>query len=243
MPHLKRRSSHTLKFLVTTPCFIEELRYVHAKCVKATVRLFACVFLVKCTRCSLQAWANHHVLPFSLLLSVATYTNQVYNLTPFLHYHPGGIPEIMKGAGKDCTALYDKYHPWVNFESLVGVSRWSFEEVRRTQPCGTCVNVRTPVCLALLLSTVIVGTHETRILQPGKRNKKGYTDYCQSGAMSPWAVVCFNISASALMRLSGGVRGKDEGGRSAFTPCFHVCQASVPLDHALYVSSSNPFGT
>lgn len=47
---------------------------------------------------------------------------QVYNLTPFLHYHPGGVPEIMKGAGRDCTALFDKYHPWVNFDTLVGVS-------------------------------------------------------------------------------------------------------------------------
>ncbi|CAN0457521.1 unnamed protein product, partial [Laminaria digitata] len=45
---------------------------------------------------------------------------QVYNLTPFLHYHPGGVPEIMKGAGRDCTALFDKYHPWVNFDTLVG---------------------------------------------------------------------------------------------------------------------------
>ncbi|CAM9613560.1 unnamed protein product [Pylaiella littoralis] len=48
------------------------------------------------------------------------FRGKVYNLTPFLHYHPGGIPELMKGAGKDCTALFDKYHPWVNFDSLVG---------------------------------------------------------------------------------------------------------------------------
>lgn len=47
---------------------------------------------------------------------------QVYNLTPFLHYHPGGVAEILKGAGRDCTALFDKYHPWVNFDTLVGVS-------------------------------------------------------------------------------------------------------------------------
>ncbi|CAM9676588.1 unnamed protein product, partial [Ectocarpus sp. 12 AP-2014] len=51
----------------------------------------------------------------------------VYNLTPFLHYHPGGIPEIMKGAGRDCTALFDKYHRWVNFDSLVGVSALQLE--------------------------------------------------------------------------------------------------------------------
>ncbi|CAN0354138.1 unnamed protein product [Ectocarpus fasciculatus] len=48
------------------------------------------------------------------------FRGKVYNLTPFLHYHPGGIPEIMKGAGRDCTALFDKYHRWVNFDSLVG---------------------------------------------------------------------------------------------------------------------------
>lgn len=48
------------------------------------------------------------------------FRGKVYNLTPFLHYHPGGVPEIMKGAGRDCTALFNKYHPWVNFDSLVG---------------------------------------------------------------------------------------------------------------------------
>lgn len=47
---------------------------------------------------------------------------QVYNITPYLHYHPGTVAEIMKGAGKDCTSLFHKYHPWVNFDSLVGVS-------------------------------------------------------------------------------------------------------------------------
>ncbi|KAK3711621.1 hypothetical protein QZH41_003795 [Actinostola sp. cb2023] len=33
---------------------------------------------------------------------------KVYNITPYLEYHPGGIPEIMKGAGKDGTALFDE---------------------------------------------------------------------------------------------------------------------------------------
>lgn len=33
----------------------------------------------------------------------------------------------MKGAGRDCTALFDKYHRWVNFDSLVGVSALQLE--------------------------------------------------------------------------------------------------------------------
>lgn len=44
----------------------------------------------------------------------------VYNIGPYLAYHPGGI-EIMKNVlGKDGTKLFDKYHGWVNIESLVG---------------------------------------------------------------------------------------------------------------------------
>ena len=41
---------------------------------------------------------------------------KVYNLSPYLPYHPGGESILRKVLGKDITALYDKYHPWVNEE-------------------------------------------------------------------------------------------------------------------------------
>ena len=47
----------------------------------------------------------------------------VYNIGPFLDYHPGGIPEIMKGAGRDSTELYMKFHPWVNADAVLGKLR------------------------------------------------------------------------------------------------------------------------
>jgi cytochrome b involved in lipid metabolism len=47
----------------------------------------------------------------------------VYNIGPFLEYHPGGIPEIMKGAGRDSTELYMKFHPWVNADAVLGKLR------------------------------------------------------------------------------------------------------------------------
>ncbi|CAL8073470.1 unnamed protein product [Orchesella dallaii] len=45
--------------------------------------------------------------------------NCVYDVTEYLPYHPGGIPEMMKGAGKDATALFNEVHRWVNFDSIL----------------------------------------------------------------------------------------------------------------------------
>lgn len=44
---------------------------------------------------------------------------KVYNITPYLHYHPGGADILMKAAGKDGTSLFNKYHPWVNAHALL----------------------------------------------------------------------------------------------------------------------------
>ncbi len=43
----------------------------------------------------------------------------VYNVTPYLEYHPGGIPILASAAGKDATSLFNKYHPWVNVQSML----------------------------------------------------------------------------------------------------------------------------
>lgn len=48
------------------------------------------------------------------------YQGKVYNITEYLHYHPGGLKKLMLGAGKDCTDLFDKYHRWVNCEAFLG---------------------------------------------------------------------------------------------------------------------------
>ncbi|GBP26925.1 hypothetical protein EVAR_95711_1 [Eumeta japonica] len=44
---------------------------------------------------------------------------RVYNVTHYLAYHPGGTEELMRGAGMDATELFDKVHPWVNYDSLL----------------------------------------------------------------------------------------------------------------------------
>ncbi|KAH7400131.1 hypothetical protein BKA64DRAFT_575173 [Cadophora sp. MPI-SDFR-AT-0126] len=44
---------------------------------------------------------------------------KVYNITPYLPYHPGGGPELMKAAGRDGTKLFGEVHPWVNWEGML----------------------------------------------------------------------------------------------------------------------------
>ncbi|NXF90507.1 NB5R4 reductase, partial [Eubucco bourcierii] len=43
----------------------------------------------------------------------------VYNVTPYMEYHPGGEEELMKAAGADGTDLFDQVHRWVNYESML----------------------------------------------------------------------------------------------------------------------------
>ncbi|AMD22273.1 HGL067Wp [Eremothecium sinecaudum] len=45
---------------------------------------------------------------------------RVYCLTDYLDFHPGGVDILLKNCqGKDATALFDRYHRWVNVERLL----------------------------------------------------------------------------------------------------------------------------
>ncbi|OTF74277.1 cytochrome b5 reductase 4-like protein [Euroglyphus maynei] len=44
---------------------------------------------------------------------------KVFNCTAYLDYHPGGMDELMKGAGKNATNMFEDVHSWVNYESLL----------------------------------------------------------------------------------------------------------------------------
>ncbi|CAN6446392.1 unnamed protein product [Victoria cruziana] len=44
---------------------------------------------------------------------------RVYNISPYMKYHPGGADMLMKAGGRDCTSLFNKYHAWVNADFLL----------------------------------------------------------------------------------------------------------------------------
>ncbi|NXC38848.1 NB5R4 reductase, partial [Penelope pileata] len=64
----------------------------------------------------------------------------VYNVTPYMEYHPGGEDELMRAAGTDGTDLFDQVHRWVNYESMLKeclVGRMAFKPV--AAPKGKCL--------------------------------------------------------------------------------------------------------
>jgi len=44
---------------------------------------------------------------------------KVYNITPYIPFHPGGEAELIRVAGKDGTRLFGEVHPWVNWEGML----------------------------------------------------------------------------------------------------------------------------
>jgi cytochrome b involved in lipid metabolism len=44
---------------------------------------------------------------------------RVYNMTPYMPFHPGGEPELLRAAGRDGTRLFGEIHPWVNYETML----------------------------------------------------------------------------------------------------------------------------
>jgi cytochrome-b5 reductase len=44
---------------------------------------------------------------------------KVYNVTHYLDFHPGGVDEMMRGAGTDATQLFNEIHRYVNYESML----------------------------------------------------------------------------------------------------------------------------
>ncbi|KAJ7261816.1 cytochrome b5-like heme/steroid binding domain-containing protein [Mycena haematopus] len=44
---------------------------------------------------------------------------KVYNITPYLPFHPGGERELMRVAGRDGTYLFASTHAWVNADFML----------------------------------------------------------------------------------------------------------------------------
>ncbi|ETV76824.1 hypothetical protein H257_09271 [Aphanomyces astaci] len=79
---------------------------------------------------------------------------KVYNLTPYLRYHPGGVGKLMLSAGGDCTTLFNESHAWVNGHGML-------------EKCflGTVESTPSTVASSAKDSTVVLSSVEYRSLR------------------------------------------------------------------------------
>lgn len=49
----------------------------------------------------------------------SSYLGKVYNITPYVHFHPGGEGELLRAAGKDGAKLFMEVHSWINWENML----------------------------------------------------------------------------------------------------------------------------
>ncbi|KAJ7928891.1 cytochrome b5 [Mycena leptocephala] len=49
----------------------------------------------------------------------SAFNGKVYNITPYLPFHPGGERELMRVAGRDGTQLFASTHAWVNADFML----------------------------------------------------------------------------------------------------------------------------
>ncbi|PWY98060.1 cytochrome b5 [Testicularia cyperi] len=49
----------------------------------------------------------------------SVFYGKVYNITPYLRFHPGGEDELLRVAGRDGTRLFALTHSWVNIDAMI----------------------------------------------------------------------------------------------------------------------------
>ncbi|CAK5268454.1 unnamed protein product [Mycena citricolor] len=49
----------------------------------------------------------------------SAFFGKVYNITPYLAFHPGGEKELMRVAGRDGTYMFTSTHAWVNADFML----------------------------------------------------------------------------------------------------------------------------
>ena len=72
--------------------------------------------MVKNIYSTLHKWIIHNIILIAynfwclLYYEISFHLGNVYNVTAYMEYHPGGWDELIKGAGRDATDLFNDAH-------------------------------------------------------------------------------------------------------------------------------------
>ncbi|KAM4632690.1 cytochrome b5 reductase 4 isoform 2-T2 [Polymixia lowei] len=103
----------------------------------------------------------------------------VYNITPYMDYHPGGEDELMRAAGIDGTDLFDQVHRWVNYESmlkecLVGRMATTVKGLQLKKDLSSNLNGLTPPAPLTGPASLSVSLQPSAAPPPGKDSRPRY---------------------------------------------------------------------
>ena len=74
--------------------------------------------------------AKHNALPS--IWSI--YKGDVYDITMYLDYHPGGIDVLKPCFGKDMTELFNKYHSYIRIDGFIGKFKIGYIKKDESKP-------------------------------------------------------------------------------------------------------------
>ena len=79
-------------------------------------------------------------------------SGKVYNITPYLNYHPGGVDELMRAAGKDGTQLFDEVSKSSIAYIFKSISLFSFAFLFFLLFSSVCINNFFSLVIIILIS-------------------------------------------------------------------------------------------
>ena len=140
---------------------------------------------------------------------------KVYNITPYLPYHPGGQAELMRAAGRDGTQLFMEIHAWVSWDSMLRnclVGKISTEEE----------------AAAAAAARVVPSSHSKRVPQQEASNtaihaSEDEDEEEESGSTTPtkYSFTTDSLHVSNTIPRAGGGNGSGGGGGDAQNDAAH----------------------
>jgi len=114
LPHATRRKPPKPRKKTQLKPGFSQLDWARLKTSGANLRGESVTSLRRITRAELgqhktkdDAWSCFH--------------GKVYNMTPYLDFHPGGARELLRVAGKDGSELFMKTHAWISVDAMLDV--------------------------------------------------------------------------------------------------------------------------
>lgn len=131
MPPPKQRQSNTMTGAATVSSSSSATRKVNPRAQKGVAKGFGLYDWKLLLRKANDLAQNKGVIRRDITIEEVKQHNKVhdgwmvlrgkvYNIGPYLHYHPGGLAIMKPFLGRDATQIFDRYHRWVNIEGLVG---------------------------------------------------------------------------------------------------------------------------